>query len=277
MKHQYLFVCFLLGLLSKAQNKPLENKITGAVTHASGQNMPGKIEINGTYAGKNLFGKNPLRKNGKDLCISKIVVNGIGVTDKIDVAEFKLNLAVYNFKIGDKVKIEIFHSDECGWNDIRLDSGIKSAAVIASLEGMDSGTIYWTAKNEESKLTFAIEQYRWDKWVKVGEVDGAGTPGQNRYSFFLYPHSGKNKVRLLQINDFYMSDTVSFLSKTAPVKFKMDKTSKEIQFTAETMYEIWDSYGKLVKKGWGSKVSCANLPKDNYSLNYDNTKTEFRL
>ncbi len=43
-----------------------------------------------------------------------------------------------------------------------------------------------------------MEQKRWNKWVKVGEVMGAGKPGENTYSFKVTPHSGENTFRVKQ-------------------------------------------------------------------------------
>ncbi len=58
------------------------------------------------------------------------------------------------------------------------------------------------------------------------------------------------------------------------------KAKTEILFMAndkpvETMYEIYDQYGNIVKKGYGSKIDVSNLPKGGYFLNYDNKMGEF--
>ena len=36
----------------------------------------------------------------------------------------------------------------------------------------------WKTKNEQGKFTYIVEQYRWNKWVKIGEVDGTGLEGK---------------------------------------------------------------------------------------------------
>ena len=61
-------------------------------------------------------------------------------------------------------------------------------------------------------------------------------------------------------------------SKLAKVNFfQKGKSDKSI----ETMYEIYDQYGNIVKKGFGSKLDVSNLPKGGYFLNYDNKMGEF--
>ncbi|MBK6524599.1 MAG: VOC family protein [Crocinitomicaceae bacterium] len=76
----------------------------------------------------------------------------------------------------------------------------KSTFVVADgeISCAPDGTLSWTTTGESGKLTFTIEQYRWNKWVAIGEVDGLGTEGPNKYTFKVSPHSGENKVRVVQ-------------------------------------------------------------------------------
>lgn len=46
-------------------------------------------------------------------------------------------------------------------------------------------------------------------------------------------------------------------------------------FTSETLFEVYDSYGNIVKKGFGEKVDVSNLKKGIYYLNYDNKTDTF--
>jgi hypothetical protein len=41
------------------------------------------------------------------------------------------------------------------------------------------------------------------------------------------------------------------------------------------MYEIYDQYGNVVKRGFGSSIDASNLSKGGYFLNYDNKMGEF--
>jgi hypothetical protein len=41
------------------------------------------------------------------------------------------------------------------------------------------------------------------------------------------------------------------------------------------MYEIYDSYGNIVKKGTTKRVEVGNLQKGIYYLNYDNKSDKF--
>ncbi|HET8963617.1 MAG TPA: T9SS type A sorting domain-containing protein, partial [Chitinophagales bacterium] len=96
-------------------------------------------------------------------------------------------------------------------------------------------------------------------------------------------HSGKNQFRVKQIDytgQPKLSKTVDFKSDVPEVSFSPTKVSKEINFTSsnkpiETMFEIYDQFGNIVKRGYASNVDVSNLPKGAYYLNYDNKMGEF--
>jgi hypothetical protein len=131
-----------------------------------------------------------------------------------------------------------------------------------------------------------VEQFRWNKWVKVGEVEGHGTPNTNDYSFKISPHSGKNMLRVRQ-TDYSgqprISKSVDFQSDISELDYAPAKATRDINFfmrgkqdkSMETMYEIYDQYGNVVKKGYGNKVDVSNLPRGAYFLNFDNKMGEF--
>ena len=47
-----------------------------------------------------------------------------------------------------------------------------------------------------------------------------------------------------------------------------------MEFTSETLYEIYDTYGNLVKKGFGKNIGVTNLKKGLYYINYDSKTGE---
>jgi hypothetical protein len=110
----------------------------------------------------------------------------------------------------------------------------------------------------------------------------------NEYVFKVSPHSGKNQLRLRQ-TDYTsiprLSKTLEFTSDAPEVDFSPIKASKEITFfmkgkdpsksPTETMYEVYDQYGNIVKKGSGVHLDVSNLPKGSYFINFDNKMGEF--
>ncbi len=247
----------------------------------------GVIILEGNYQGKNLYVQNPFQSGGVGFCVNEVKVNGNITTDEVTSSAFEIDLKPHKLNIGDKVEIKIFHKEDCKPKVLNPEVlKPKSTFEVVSMTVDKEGTVKWTTKSETGKLTFAIEQFRWNKWVKVGEVDGTGTPTSNDYSFKIVAHSGKNQIRVRQ-TDYSgqprLSKPVEFMSEVPEMEYAPLKASKDVNFflkgksdkALETMYEIYDQYGNIVKKGFGSKVDVSNLPKGGYFLNFDNKMGEF--
>jgi hypothetical protein len=247
----------------------------------------GVIILEGNYQGKNLFVQNPFQSGGVGFCVNEVKVNGNIATDEVTSSAFEIDLKPHKLNIGDKVEIKIFHKEDCKPKVLNPEVlKPKSTFEVVSMTVDKEGTVKWTTKSETGKLAFAIEQFRWNKWVKVGEIDGVGTPTSNEYSFKVVTHSGKNQIRVRQ-TDYSgqprLSKPVEVLTDVPEIEYAPIKASKDVNFFLkgksdkpfETMYEIYDQYGNIVKKGFGSKVDVSNLPKGAYFLNYDNKMGEF--
>lgn len=246
------------------------------------------IILEGNYQGKVLYVQNPYgNSNGVGFCVTEVEVNGNKTTDELTSSAFEIDLKPHNLKIGDKVVVKIFHKDGCKPKVLNPEVlKPKSTFEVISMSAEKDGTLKWSTKSETGKLTFVIEQYRWNKWVKVGEVDGNGTPTSNDYSFKIAPHSGKNQLRVRQ-TDYSgqprLSKAVDFMSDIPEMDYAPLKASKDVNFfikgkqdkAVETNFEIYDQYGNIVKKGFGNKVDISNLPKGAYFINYDNKMGEF--
>lgn len=239
-----------------------------------------EIIVRGIYQGENLFVMNPFASTGVGFCVYEVTVNGQITTDEINSSAFEIDLSVFQLKIGDKVTIVIKHKDGCTpkvLNKEVLES--KSTFKVTEIRvDRKNNELKWTTTNEKGPLPFLVEQFKWKKWVNVGTVDGNGTMGPNEYSINIDPHSGLNKFRVKQIDYSKKprySPEATYRSLDAEVKFSPEKPKNEITFTAETNYEIYDFYGRLVKKGKGSQIDISKLKKGDYFLNYDNTMGQF--
>jgi hypothetical protein len=244
----------------------------------------GVIVLEGNYQGKNLYVQNPFAGSGVGFCVMEVRVNGNVTTDEWASSAFEIDFRNLQLKLGDKVEVKIQHKDDCKPKILNPEVlKPKSTFDVISMS-VDKDLIFkWSTKGETGKLPYIIEQFRWNKWVKVGEVEGNGTPAENSYSFKVSPHSGKNQYRVKQVDytgQPKLSKTVDYLSTTPEISFSPAKVSKEITFTAgstptETMFEIYDQFGNIVKRGFASVVDASNLPKGAYYLNYDNKMGEF--
>ncbi len=238
----------------------------------------GVIVLEGHYQGKNLYVQNPFAGAGVGFCVFEVTVNGDVTTDEINSSAFEIDFNNFQFQLGTPLIVKIKHKDDCKPKVLNPEVlKPKSTFDVVSMNAEKDGVFNWKTSNETGKLTFVVEQFRWNKWVKVGEVDGNGTAGENAYTFKLDPHSGENQVRVKQV-DYSgkprYSQSVKFMSASEKITFSPIKASTDIKFTAETLFEIFDSYGNIVKKGYGNSVDVSNLNKGIYYINYDNSTGE---
>ena len=97
--------------------------------------------------------------------------------------------------------INIKHKDDCK-PEVLNPEVLKPKSTFGTKEISFSGdgVLNWTTDNETGSLDYIVEQFRWNKWVKVGEVKGIGTPGTHSYSYKIAPHSGENRARVKQVD-----------------------------------------------------------------------------
>lgn len=243
------------------------------------------LSLEGHYQGKSLFVQNPEDEDGFGFCVTKVTVNGNPIVESVQKPAFEIGFEDLNLKIGDPVFIVLEHGPGCMPKVLNPEVLLpKSTFEIQSMTATETGELVWKTTKEAGKLTFVVEQYRWNKWVVVGEVNGKGTPGLNEYTFKITPHSGENKVRVIQVDHSgkkRVSEAVSFINTSLKEpNFFPKKVKDVIKFSAqgitiETRYEIFDAYGNIVKKGIASEVDCSSLRKGAYYINYDNKSEKF--
>jgi hypothetical protein len=247
-------------------------------------NLHADLSIEGSYQGKNLYVQNPASEDGFGFCVTKVTVNNNIMPGGVGRSAFEIDFSLFNISVGEDVFIVIEHGDGCTPKILNPEVLLpRSTFEVADMAVGTDGSVKWTTTGEQGELPFVVEQYRWSKWVSAGEVDGTGKEGPSTYEFKVTPHSGENKVRVIQKDHSgtkRKSPEKSFESDVEPVKMSPTKVKVDIKFTAngeptETKYEIYDAYGNIVKKGFSSKVNCENLRKGAYYINFDNKNEKF--
>ncbi|RLD80146.1 MAG: hypothetical protein DRJ10_07810 [Bacteroidetes bacterium] len=239
-----------------------------------------EIPVTGIYQGENLFVMNPFASTGVGFCVYEVTVNGEITTDEINSSAFEIDLSVFNLKIGSKVSIIIKHKDGCKPKVLNAEV-LKPKSTFKVIDiNVDRKTkrLKWTTTGEKGTLPYIVEQYKWRKWIKVATVKGKGTNGTNKYSIAVLPTSGNNKFRIKQIDYSRKprySPEVIYRSLDPTITFSPMKPKNEIILSAVTNYEIYDFYGRLIKKGKGNKINISKLKKGDYFLNYDNEMGKF--
>lgn len=242
------------------------------------QAKSGVLVVEGKFQNKNIYVQNAYGGSGVGFCAVEVKVNGHITTDEVNSTSFEIDLVALQLKYGDKVTIEIIHKDFCKPFVLNAeDLKPRPTYEIQTMNVNSNGILRWTASKESGPLPYVIEQYKWNKWVPIGTVDGLGTPETHDYAFKVALHSGENKFRVKQIGLGSLpkiSSAVTINSGVEKPNYALTKDYDALQFTAETFYELYDDYG-IVKKGYGKEIKLDNLKKGVYYLCYDNQIAEF--
>jgi len=232
------------------------------------------LVINGIYQGKDLYVKNPFSDDGAGFCVYEVIVNGETTKDEINSSAFAIDFNILGINSGEDLEVIIRHKDGCSPLVLNPEAVKPHSTFKVTDIDVSNNVLSWTTTNESGPLPYIVEQFRWNKWVKAGEVQGNGKGGD--YRFKLVPYSGENKVRVKQVDytdQPRYSDAVKYNPSMAKVDFSpKQKVDDVIKFTAATRYEIFDIYGNLVETGYGSTIDVTNLErKEEYYLNYDSS------
>lgn len=239
----------------------------------------GKIVLEGNYQNKNIFVINTLAVSGAGFCTYEVSINGDISLDEVNGNAFEIDLSICNLKYGQEVLIEILFKEGCAPKV--LNPGVLKPHPSFNTEKIDidrTGLLVWRTTNESSPLPFVIQQYKWNKWVNVGEVQGVGTPVPHDYQFSTILTSGNNKFRIMQkSHDHNMkySEAVVVNAMRPIPSFIYNRKKQLIEFSRKTNYEVHDEYGRVTKAGYGLMIDIGNLPKGTYFLNFDNDTQEF--
>ncbi len=241
--------------------------------------MAATLVIEGKYYSRNLYVFNNPTETGVGYCTYEITINGQTTTDEVNSSTFEIDFTSMQLKPGSDVVVVIKHKDGCMPKVINPEVlKPKPTFEVVSMNVEKGGVLHWTTKNENASLPYIVEQFRWNKWVPVGEVAGKGGADDHTYSFQVTTHSGENKFRVKQQGFGMMprfSSSVSYNSMQPSLTYTSSKDTKTILFSGETMFEVFDMYGAVVKKGYGAEMDISNLRKGTYWLCYDNTSAEF--
>ena len=238
--------------------------------------LAGELVLTGIYQGSNLYVMNPFAPVGEGFCVTEVQVNGAATSDEINSSAFEIDLAALNLEKGSEITVVIKHQDGCEPKVINPEVLKAQSTFTVTTIKIEKDKLKFTTTGESGALPFVVEQFRWNKWIKVATIDGKGTSGTNNYTVDVNVHNGNNRFRVKQI-DYTRKPRygkeLKHRTMLAEVTYSFVKPFTEVKFSAETMYEIYSDKGALMEKGIGVKADVSKLPAGDYFLNYD-TKTE---
>jgi hypothetical protein len=239
----------------------------------------GIIVIEGKFHNKNIYVQNSFAESGVGFCVYEIIVNGKVTSDPVNSSAFEIDLRSQLISPGTNVIVQIKHKKGCAPKVLNPDALKPAPTFETSFIKIDQeGVLKWNTKKENGSLPYIIEQFKWNKWVAVGEVQGAGSPDDNQYSYKADLTSGENRFRVKQMGNnkkTRLSEETKVFAKLPKINFEFN--GNQIVFDGETHYEMYDKYGNIVKKGYGNTIDCKNLEKGIHYINYDNSTTEIQV
>jgi hypothetical protein len=235
------------------------------------------INIEGQYQGKNVFIVNPFRESGIGFCVDSIWVNG-RLTAFENASAFEIQLNKLSLGIGDSVSVRIKHFNNC-------EPGIINQAIspktfeISNVSITRDKVIKWTCLDQDRPVCFNVEQYRWNKWLKVVDTCINGKNHSIDLSSYDF-HAGENKFRISSKTAYVRKDVsgpVLYNEIVEKVTFFWDKGKSEVQFNHYTGWELFNEDGAMIKIGTSYEIDCAKLKAGTYFLNYDNLNGSFKV
>jgi hypothetical protein len=233
-----------------------------------------EIILKGHYYDENLIIMNPVLDNR--FSVEEVFVNEHLFQDEFRSSAFEIDFSRYGIATGDTVTVKIRYSFDTGKPEIFNPDALKkrSAFRFKDVE-CDSRAmnIRFTVEGNDLSEPFEIEHYRWDKWLTVKLVLPEETSTYPIYTVPIEPHSGRNLFRVKYIDsegNIHYSNDVRYTSKNREVKLVSDKVRSIIEFTEETMYQLFDKNGGFILDGRGNSVDIEHLEKGSYFLNFDN-------
>lgn len=247
----------------------------------------------GLYQGRNLYFQNPSHPsnpNGRNPVGAQMYwING----DQLCNFQKKSRTCKWSsvfevvfdntlLKIGDSVTVHVAHYPQSTPRCINPEVLLSmSTYKVMDIKLSREGVLKWTTKGEVGKLPFDIMQFRWNKWIKIGEVPGAGIPTENSYTFDVSKdlHSGSNRFRVSQsgyTRKPRFSKPVDIDPGIAEVSLDpLARKFRTLRLSGQTRYEVLDSRDNIVIKGYGDNVDLGKLKKGEYYLHYDNKQEQF--
>lgn len=239
------------------------------------------LVVEGEYQNKNVYISNSLADDGVGFCAYEVRVNGDVTSDAVNSSAFEVDLSMFNLNPGEKVTITIKHKPGCAPKVLNPgDLQPLPEFKVEEININDEGMLQWKASNESGTLPYLIEQFKWNKWVKVGEVNSTGTQGVHDYAFKVTLTNGENKFRVVQKNmngKTKVSPVAKTMSNRSPIELEYKNREKKILFSGETFFEVYDAFGIIRKRGFGTEVDLSNMEKGDYYINFDNRNEKIRF
>lgn len=237
------------------------------------------ISVSGMYYGTNVYVYNPSVSDS--FSIQALVVNSDTISDELNTNGIEIDLSTYKLEEGARVDIKVIYQGK--YPPVI----VNPEALMPPIKFKISRPFYtkeeelqWQVRGVPGDYPIIIEQYKWNQWRNVAEVDPVDTVANNIYTIPIRPHSGKNIYRVKSYNikgeEVISRDVIFSASGYSPVFIQTKKFENEITLSSKTEYEIYDMESNLLLSGYDRYIKIDKLPKGKYQIFFDNQIQEFK-
>lgn len=231
--------------------------------------------LTGKYYETNLYIFNP--SIGENFSVYLVVVNGDSITDELNSNAIEVDFQLWALDIEADVSVVIYFDSLHPAFVVNPEVLYSPTKFKFSKPRFRKEILSWRTYGDMSEYPIEIQQFKWNRWQVIAEVDPLDTVENNTYSIDLELHSGENLLRLKTINlqdEVVYSKEIKYRPSWIPEVMITDyKPKNELEFSSETKYEIYNIDGQKILEGKDRYVNISGLEQGEYWVNYDN-KTE---
>ncbi len=236
------------------------------------------LRVSGLYYGSNVFVYN---NSKEDLFgLKKIIVNNDTITDELNYNGIEIDLESYQMEEESRVNILLIYAASLAPVVVNPDALMPSVRFrITKPKYLKDNVIQWKVNGIPGDDPVVVEQYRYNSWRVVAEIDPVDTVANNVYTLTVKPHSGNNqfRVRCHDINnEELISKELLFNPGFAKNGIQNIKYESEIVLNYKAEFELYNEEGTLVKSGEDRYIKTSDLPKGKYLLFVDNQIIEIK-
>ena len=237
------------------------------------------ISLSGLYYYTNVYVYNP--SVADSFSVQSIIINQDTINDELKATGLELDLSIYELEEGQRVNIKVIYLSNYApvvVNPQALMPPVKFR--ISKPRYNKDNELQWQVTGIPGDSPIIVEQYKWNTWRTLAEIDPVDTVANNRYTLHVNPHSGKNIFRVKTFNikgqEVMSKELIFGMPNSSLVTIQTKKIENEIVLSSKTEYEIYDLENNLLLSGYDRYIKINNLESGKYLLFFDNQIREFK-
>ncbi len=149
---------------------------------------------------------------------------------------------------------------------------------VSAIKLDSAGKLNWVAYNQNGPIEFGVEQFMNERWVTVGVVAADAVSDQNSFSYSPHQNSGENRFRICWTGPEkarVYSNILITICKKEDVFIRIAEDNQTVNFTGPTYYMLYNPYGFITQRGYGTSLDISTFQPGMYCITYDNKVATF--